>query len=117
MNRNLAKKVTAAFVDKYDISQKILKQLSDLEARTILFSIINKPKLIKEISKEEKIPLSSVYTKMEGLKNCSLVIGITDFSIREQSSTWYQSKIKDVKIRITKFEPKILFNKNPKLRQ
>ena len=110
------KKITPMLIEKYDITQKILKEFSNLESRHILFSIINKPKKIQEISKELKIPLSSVYKRMESLKNCSLVSEKTDFADGGQIVKYYQSKIKDVNISISKFEPKISFNKNLRIK-
>lgn len=38
-------RVTQLGLRKYNIDQMILKELSDLESRTILFSIINQSKL------------------------------------------------------------------------
>lgn len=111
------KKVTPLLIEKYDISQKMLKEFSNLESRHILFSIIDKPKKVQDISKKLKIPLSSVYKRMESLKSCSLVSEQTSFSDGGQIVKYYQSKIKDVNISIQKFEPKITFSKNLKVKK
>lgn len=99
-------------LEKYDISHKIFNELVDVESRHILFSIINEPKKIQDISKELKIPLSSAYKKMLKLKNYSLVSETRDFLENGHIVTWYQSRIEDVKINLTKFEPTISFTKN-----
>ena len=98
--------------EKYDISNKILKELTNLESRHILFGIMKYPKSIQDISREQKIPLSSVYKRIESLKECSLIHEKTDFSETGYITKYYQSKIKDIEISITKFEPKITFTKN-----
>jgi len=108
----LPKKIKLSLVEKYDISHKVFNELADLESRHILFSIIKKPKRIQEISKELKIPLSSAYKKIQSLKEYSLVSEEAGFTETGHIATFYQSRIKDVKISITKFEPSISFTKN-----
>jgi hypothetical protein len=98
--------------DKYDISQKILKELANFESRYILFAIIKSPKSVRVISREQKIPLNSVYKRLTSLKKCFLIHEKQDFAENGHITRYYQSKIKDVKISITKFEPKISFKKN-----
>lgn len=108
----MVKKIRPLLTQKYDITHKILNQLTDLESRYILFSIIKKPKTIKEISKEQKIPTSSVYKKIQELKVCALVSKQNKFLDNKHIATYYQSLIKEVKISISKFEPTISFNEN-----
>jgi predicted transcriptional regulator len=108
----MVKKIRPLLIEKYDIAQKILYQLTDLESRYILFSIIKKPKTVKEISKERKIPRSSVYKKIQKLKEYSLISEKMDFLDNNHIARYYQSLIKDVEISISKFEPVISFNKN-----
>lgn len=98
--------------EKYDISNKILNELTNLESRHILFATMKQPKSIQDISSEQKIPLSSVYKRIASLKECSLIHEKTDFSENGYITRYYQSKIKDIEISITKFEPKIRFRKN-----
>ena len=108
----LIKKSTVLLADKYDISQKILKELANFESRHILFATIRYPKSIQDISREEKIPLSSVYKRIKSLKKCSLVQEKIDFAKNGHITKYYQSKINNIEISITKFEPKIAFTKN-----
>lgn len=58
------------------------------------------PKSIQDISREQKIPLSSVYKRMESLKKCSLIHEKIDFSENGHITRFYQSKIKDIEISI-----------------
>ena len=108
----LTKKSKVLLIDKYDISQKILKELANFESRHILFTTMKHPKSLQDISREEKIPLSSVYKRIKSLKECSLIHEKRDFAENGHITRYYQSKIKDVEISITKFEPKITFTKN-----
>ena len=108
----LIKKSKVLLAGKYDISQKMLKELANFESRHILFATLKHPKSIQDISHEEKIPLSSVYKRIMSLKECSLIHEKTDFSENGHITRYYQSKIKDIEISITKFEPKISFTKN-----
>ena len=108
----LIKKQKVMLTEKYDISNKILNELTNLESRHILFAIMEHPKSIKAISREQKIPLSSVYKKITSMIECSLIHEKADFSKNGHVTRYYQSKIKDIEISITKFEPKIRFAKN-----
>ena len=108
----LIKKSKILLAEKYDISQKILKELANLESRHILFAIMKSPKSIQDISRKQKIPLSSVYKRIESLKECSLIHEHVDFAENGHITRYYQSKIKDIEVSITKFEPKITFTKN-----
>jgi len=108
----LIKKPKILLAEKYDISNKILNELTNLESRHILFATMKQPKSVQDISREQKIPQSSVYKRIESLKECSLVHETADFSENGYITRYYQSKIKDIEISITKFEPKIRFKKN-----
>jgi len=106
------KKPKILLAEKYDISNKILKEFTNLESRHILFGIMKHPKSVQEISREQKIPQSSVYVRIVSLKECSLVHEKVAFSEKGYITRYYQSKIKDIEISISKFEPKIRFTKN-----
>ena len=108
----MIKKPKILLAEKYDISNKILKELTNLESRHILFAIMKQPKSIQDISREQKIPLSSAYKRIESLKKCSLIHEKVDFSESGYITRYYQSKIKNIEISITKLEPKIRFTKN-----
>ncbi len=108
----LIKKTKVLLAEKYDISHKILNELANLESRHILFATMKSPKSIQDISRKQKIPLSSVYKRIESLKECSLIHEKVDFAKNGRITRYYQSKIKDIEVIITKFEPKIMFTKN-----
>lgn len=108
----MVKKSKVLLTQKYDIANKVLNELANLESRHILFSIIKHPKSVQEISNEERIPLSSAYHKIISLKECALIDEKTDFSDDGRITKYYQSKVKDIEISMTKFEPTITFTKN-----
>lgn len=108
----LIKKSKVLLTEKYDISQKIFKELAHFESRHMLFSIVKHPKSIIDIAKEQKIPVSTAYKRMASLEKYALIHENTDFNENGRITKYYQSKIKDVEISISKFEPKITFSKN-----
>lgn len=99
-------------VEKYDISQRILKELVNVQSRKILFSIIGQPKSIQEIIKEQKIPISSAYKRIAALEKCALINTKLNLPENGHKTKYYQSKINDIEINIAKFEPKISIKKN-----
>ena len=107
------KNPTAIQLDKYDINQKIIKALTDLESRTILFSIKQNARLAQDISRKTNIPLSTVYKKLEKLQELSLVkierIKLSDHGRRMK---YYKSRISEVEISIRKLEPILILHKN-----
>ena len=107
------KNPTAIQLDKYDINQKIIKALTDLESRTILFSIKQNARLTEDISRKTNIPLSTVYKKLEKLQELSLVkierIKLSDHGRRMK---YYKSRISEVEISIRKLEPILILHKN-----
>lgn len=113
----MVKKLIPRLVKKYDISNKIFQELGDVDSRYILFSIIKKPKSVQEISDEIKIPLGTVYKKIEKLMDVSLVSMNRDFSESGRIIKYYQSQIDEIQVKISKFEPIISLNKNPNLKK
>ena len=104
---------TAIQLDKYDINQKIIKVLADLESRTILFSITQKALLTEDISRKTNIPLSTVYKKLEKLQELTLVkIERIELSDHGRRMKYYKSRISEVEISIRKLEPILILHKN-----
>ena len=112
----MVKKPTPRLIRKYDITSKIFKEFGDLESRYILFSIVSTPKSAQEISDELKIPLSTVYKKIKSLMFVSLISIKRDFLENGRITNLYQSKVNDVQIKISNFEPVISLCKNPHLK-
>lgn len=68
LDKKLVSKHTPLELRKYNVDQMILKELSDLESRAILFSIVRQSKLPLQISHDNQIPPSTVYKKLHTLE-------------------------------------------------
>jgi len=92
----------------------LLKVIGDECARTILLSIMDEPKSAIDITREKKIPISSVYRKLHWLENARL-IKVKGFVITGDGKKYhlYQSKIKSIQISLPENEVKVeLANNN-----
>jgi len=90
---------------KYNVDQIILKELSNLESRLILFSIIKHSKLPSQISHDNQIPPSTVYKKLHTLETLGLVYVEKIELINRAKSRYYKSTIREAEICVKKFEP------------
>ena len=107
------KKSKPGQLDKYDIDQKIIRMLADLEARTILFSVRTKAKRVDDITRETKIPQSTVYQKLERLEELALItVEKRDFSDHGHVTKFYKSRIRGAQISIKKIKPLLTLFKN-----
>ena len=100
-------------VDPQLEERDILKALGDECARMILLSIIDEPKSAIDITREKKIPISSVYRKLHWLANARL-IRVKGFVITGDGKKYhlYQSRIKTIQILLPKNEIKVEFTDN-----
>ena len=91
---------------KYDITQKVIEALADMESRAILFSIIKQGKTATDLSEKLKIPLSSVYKKLGDLEELTL-IEIEKWMLSDKGRKFkiYRSRISKAEISIRKPEP------------
>ncbi len=104
----MTRKLTLPQLKKYDVTQKVIEALADAESRAILFSTIKKGKTASELSEKLKIPLSSVYKKLYGLEELSL-IEIDKWLISDKGRKFklYKSRISKADIIIKKPEPSL----------
>jgi len=109
----LKKKVTLSQLKKYDVNQKILEALADLQSRSILFSIIKEGKTALELSEKYRIPLSSVYKKISDLEELALV-RVDKWVLSDSGKKFkvYKSRISRAEISIKKPEPVIILSPN-----
>lgn len=93
--------------------RNLLKVLGDECARTILLSIIDEPKSAIDITRENNIPISSVYRKIHWLEDARL-IRVKGFVITGDGKKYhlYQSRIKTVQISLPENEIKVEFASN-----
>jgi predicted transcriptional regulator len=109
----MKKKVPLSQLKKYDVNQKILEALADLQSRSILFSIIKDGKTALELSEKYRIPLSSVYKKISDLEELAL-IRVDKWVLSDNGKKFklYKSRISRAEISIKKPEPAIILTPN-----
>jgi hypothetical protein len=109
----MKKKVPLSQLKKYDVNQKILEALADLQSRSILFSIIKDGKTALELSEKYRIPLSSVYKKISDLEELALV-RVDKWVLSDNGKKFkvYKSRISQAEISIKKPEPVIILSPN-----
>jgi predicted transcriptional regulator len=98
--------LTLPQLKKYDVTQKVIEALADSESRAILFSIIKKGMTATELSEKLKIPLSSVYKKLNDLEELTL-IEVEKWMISDKGRKFkiYKSRISKADISIKKPDP------------
>jgi len=83
-------------IDQDERKEAILEMLSDKYCRSILETTMDKPKSAMEISSESKIPISTVYRRLQTLHD-NKILGISG-SISEDGKKYflYRSKFKAI---------------------
>lgn len=102
----MTRRLTLPQLKKYDVTQKVIEALADSESRAILFSIIKKGMTASELSEKLKIPLSSVYKKLNELEELTL-IEVEKWMISDKGRKFkmYKSRISKADISIRKPDP------------
>ena len=88
-------------IEETERKDSMLEVVSDKYCRTVLKSTMHKPKSAMEISADDKIPISTVYRRIQMLHDNKLLL--TSGTINEDGKKLflYKSKIKGIK---SKFE-------------
>jgi len=109
----MTRRLTLPQLKKYDVTQKVIETLADSESRAILFSTIKKGYTAAELSYKLKIPLSSVYKKLTGLEELTL-IKVEKWMISDKGRRYkiYRSRISKADISIKKPEPTLVLIPN-----
>jgi predicted transcriptional regulator len=109
----MTRRLTLPQLKKYDVTQKVIETLADSESRAILFSTIKKGYTAAELSYKLKIPLSSVYKKLNGLEELTL-IKVEKWMISDKGRRYkvYRSRISKADISIKKPEPTLVLIPN-----
>ncbi|MGI0006704.1 MAG: ArsR family transcriptional regulator [Nitrosotalea sp.] len=104
----MTQKESFSQLKKFDTEQKILKSLADTQARTILFSIIERGKTTIDLFKEHEIPISSIYKKISELEDLGLIrIEKRIIANRGKKFKVYKSRISGARINIKSSRPMI----------
>jgi DNA-binding transcriptional ArsR family regulator len=86
----------ASKVEDSERKDKLLEILSDKYCRTIIESIMDKPKSAIEIVSETKIPVSTVYRRIQILSDNKLLRISGNISEDGKKSFLYKSKVKGI---------------------
>lgn len=109
----MKKRLSLSQLKKYDVNQKVIAALADVQSRSILFSIIKQGKTVMELSEEHRIPLSSVYKKISDLEEIALVkVDKWILSDNGKKIKLYKSRISKADVSIKKPEPVIILTPN-----
>ncbi|BDQ30811.1 hypothetical protein NZNM25_13660 [Nitrosopumilus zosterae] len=101
-------------IEEPERKEVFLEILSDKYCRLILDSIMNISKSAIEISREKKIPLSTVYRRIQQLHDSHMIRTSGIITDEGKRLFLYKSKIKEVNTRFSDGEiaMDVVFNKN-----
>ena len=83
-------------IEELEKKDTLLEVVSDKYCRTILESIMYKPKSVMEITAEAKIPISTVYRRIQILHDNNLVATSGTITEDEKKLFLYKSKVKGI---------------------
>ena len=83
-------------IDETERKDNLLEIVSDKYCRTILKSVLEKPKSILEISSEENIPISTTYRRIQTLHENKLLETSGTITDDGKRLFLYKSKIKGI---------------------
>jgi len=83
-------------IEEIEKKDSLLEVVSDKYCRTILESIMYKPKSVMEITAEAKIPISTVYRRIQTLHDNNLVATSGNITEDGKKLFLYKSKVKGI---------------------
>jgi predicted transcriptional regulator len=102
----------ASRIEETERKDDLLEILSDKYCRSILESIMHKPKSVIEITSETNIPMSTVYRRVQTLHDSKLLAVSGMITSEGKKLFLYKSKIKEMKSTFDngQIEVEIIFN-------
>jgi len=97
-------------IDQDEKKQKALEMFSDNYTRVILSAMIESPKSALQITKETKIPLTTVYRKLHALLEENLIRISGQIAENGKKNFLYKSKLRSFHVTFTKDRFAILVN-------
>lgn len=99
-------------IEETERKDGMLEVVSDKYCRTILKSTMHKPKSAMEISADDKIPISTVYRRIQMLHDNKLLLTSGTISEDGKKLFLYKSKIKGIKSKFNdgQIEVKLILN-------
>ncbi|MGY5143594.1 MAG: ArsR family transcriptional regulator [Candidatus Nitrosopumilus sp. bin_32a] len=101
-------------IEEPERKESFLEILSDKYCRSILESIMDVPKSAIEVSREKKIPLSTVYRRIQQLHDSKMIRTSGVITDEGKRLFLYKSKIKEVNTSFHdgKIDVDVVFNHN-----
>ena len=101
-------------IEEVEKKDNLLEILSDKYCRTIVESILDVPKSVMEISHETKIPISTVYRRIQMLHDNKLLHVSGQITEDKKKLFLYKSKIKGIQSRYDdgKVDVELILNDN-----
>lgn len=104
----MATRLSLPRLKKYDVGQKVIEALADVEARSILFSTVRRGRTAAELSDSLGFPLSSVYKKLGDLSELTLIEVEKELvSKKGRNYKVYRSRVRSANISITRMQPRL----------
>jgi predicted transcriptional regulator len=97
-------------IDQDEKKQKALEMFSDNYTRIILSAMIEAPKSALQITKETKIPLTTVYRKLHNLLEENLIRISGQIAENGKKNFLYKSKLRSFHVTFTKDRFAVLVN-------
>lgn len=97
---------------KYDVTQKVIGALTNVESRAILFATVKKGRTAADLSASLRIPLSTVYKKVSELIELALISESIELHDDTGKVKVYKSRIRSAEIHIKRLEPRVILTQN-----
>ena len=92
---------------KYDVTEKVISALTNVESRAILFASVRKEQTVSDLSRTLRIPLSTVYKKVSELAELTLISERIVMHDDGGKVKMCKSRIKAAEIHINRTEPHV----------
>jgi predicted transcriptional regulator len=93
--------LTTSVISSDDLDIPILHELADRVACRIIISTISSAKTVSQIRQENKLPLSSVYKKVQKLSNADLLcIEKINIDSNGRKVLYYRSRVSSVELNL-----------------
>jgi predicted transcriptional regulator len=90
----------------------VLQEIADKITHRVIMSTIDSPKTVSQICKENKLPQSSTYKKIQKLQNYGLIsIDKINIDSKGKKVAFYRSKIKSLEVNLNCDGILLQFNK------
>ena len=99
-------------IEEIEKKDSLLEVVSDKYCRTILESIMYKPKSVMEITAEAKIPISTVYRRIQTLHDNKLIATSGTITEVGKKLFLYKSKIKAIQCNYNNGQMEVKLTRN-----